>query len=464
MGPAAERLLSLTPLRARVPPGLPPGPSAPPALQLYQFVTRPIPYLTRARAEHGDCITLRLFGLPPVVQFCRPEHVREVFTGSGDDFHAGKANAVLEPILGPHSVLLLDGPRHMEQRRLLLPPFRGERMAAYAEVMAEVTERAMASWPVGRPLSMHAQTQAITLEIILRTVFGVSEGEETASLRDLLTALTREVGSPFALVTPLHVDLGRFSQWGRVRRLLAEVHAQLGRRIRARRAEGRADRDDILSMLLEATHEDGSPMRDEEIRDELMTLLLAGHETTATGLAWAFHRLSLHRDVHARVSEELDAVLGADADPTRVRELPLLDAVARETLRIHPVISGVGRVLQAPARVGGYELPRGVMAAVSVYNTHFHERTWPDPHRFSPERFLERKPTPYEWVPFGGGIRRCIGMAFALYEMDVVLATVLSRFTVEPAPGVTIRTVRRALTLAPSDGMPIVVRRRSSPP
>lgn len=440
---------------------LPPGPPEPAVAQTAQWIARPVEFLERARARYGDTFTMRLAGLEPFVLFSDPEAVKDIFTGPPDDLYAGEANAVLEPVLGASSVLLLDGKPHMAQRRLLLPPFHGQRMRAYGEVIRDATLRSIERWPRGRAFAVHPHTQGITLDVIVRTVFGVDEGaamrELTESLRDLLERLA----NPFWLIRFMQVDLGPYSPGGRLARLLTSIDRQLYALIRARRAEDRAGREDILTMLLEARHEDGTPMRDDELRDELMTLLVAGHETTATSLAWTFHRLLDAPDALARAVEEVDRVFGGGPiDPERVRELVWIDAVAKETLRLNPVVPLVGRRLQKPMRFGGVELPAGVIAVPNIYLTHRNPRAWPDPLRFDPSRFVDAKISPYAFFPFGGGVRRCIGMAFALYEMQVVLATVLSRLTIRRPRGERVRLVRRSITFAPSGGMPLIVEDR----
>jgi cytochrome P450 len=442
------------------PGALPPGPTSPPTAQMLSFLLTPGPFLRACRERYGKVVTLRVVGIPPIVQFSDPDAIREVFASSDDVMHAGEANSVLEPFLGAYSVLVLDGARHRSQRRLLLPPFRGDRMRAYGEAMRDITASAIARWPRGKRFALQRQTQAITLDVILRTVFGMDDGADQDRMRELLSAALRILDNPFFLVRTFQRDFGPLSPWGRFLRLRESIYREMDALIARRRREGLGD--DILSMLLQATHEDGTPMSEPEIHDELLTLLVAGHETTATALTWALHRLSIHPDVLARVQAELAAVIGdGPIDPDRVRELPYLDAVCKETLRIHPVIPGVGRVLQRPTRVGGLDLPAGVAVGCSIYLVHSDPDTWPDPQRFDPTRFLDHKPTPYTFFPFGGGLRRCIGEAFALYEMRIVLATILREL--EPVAVVkNVREQRRNITLTPAGGLPIRMRARAS--
>jgi cytochrome P450 len=441
--------------------GLPPGPTANSWLQLFGFLFRPIPFLEACREQYGDRLTLRLPATPPIVQFSDPSAVKEVFAASGDAMHAGKANEVLSAFLGRHSVLVLDGVRHRAQRRLLLPPFRGERMRAYGNAMRDITEARIARWRMGHTFRMQTETQAITLDVILRTVFGMEEGAAMDSMREKLVQATRILDNPVFLIKAFQRDLGPRSPWGRFLRLRQAAYEETLELLALRRREGYEDRDDILSMLLSATYEDGSPMTDEEIYDELLTLLVAGHETTATALSWTIHRLTRHPAVLERVQREIDDVYPeGEIDPDRSAELHYLDAVIKESLRIHPVIPGVGRVLMEPETVGGEALPPGVVVGCSIYLAHFNPDVWPDPHRFDPDRFLGKRPSPNTYFPFGGGIRRCIGEAFALYEMRIVLATILRQLVPEPAPFRRIGTMRRNITLTPSAGLPVRFRRR----
>ncbi len=420
------------------PGALPPGPRLPALVQFLHLGFRPIAFLEECDRRYGTPFTLRVPARPPLVMFSDPEAIREIFTGDPELLRAGEANNLLEPMLGQHSLLLLDGPRHLRERRLMLPPFHGERMQAYGRVMREIADRSIDAWPVGRPFPIHDRMQAITLDVILRTVFGLDEGEVLDHLRERLRRLMAFVSGTLGvlLLMPwLQRDLGPFTPGGRFVRLAREIDDLLFAEIARRRAEGVAGRDDILSMLIAARDEDGQPMSDQELRDEMVTLLLAGHETTATSLAWAFHRLLGRPDVLGK------------------------HAVVKETARLSPVIPQVSRRLQAPTRIGGHDLPAGAVASPCIYLTHRRPDLWPNPARFDPERFIGVRPNPYAFFPFGGGVRRCLGAAFATYEMKIVLAQVLTRVELRAAPGYAVRTVRRTVTLAPSGGMPVVVER-----
>jgi len=426
--------------------GLPPGPRLPALAQGLWFAMRPIDYFESCRSRYGDPFTVRLPSTPPVVMFSEPSAIRDIFTGDEDVLRAGEATVILRPIVGANSLLLLDGARHLRERRMMMPPFHGERMRTYADVMREATERAIAAWPVGQAFPLLSETQAITLDVIVRAVFGMSEGPAMAALSDRLRRFVTAAVNPIYLWERLQVDLGPLTPWGRFVRLRGEIDALLDAEIAARRAAGSPEQNDVLSLLLAARDEHGTPMGDAELRDELITLLVAGHETTASSLAWAMHRILTEPGVRERAS----------------RDGEYLDAVVKETMRTNPVIPDVLRIVKEPIRIGGIDLPAGVAVAPNIYAAHRRPETWPEPHVFRPERFLGTRPGPYEFFPFGGGMRRCLGAAFALYEMKIVLSTILGTTELTIAPGYRLRVVRRNITWAPSDGMPVVLTRRAA--
>lgn len=423
---------------------LPPGPKGPSALVAARFLLRGPHFLEACHKRYGDAFTIRLNTGRTVVIASDPAVVKEVFQSSPDDLHAGAGNVVLKPILGARSVLLLDGPEHLRQRRLMLPPFHGERMRAYGETMAEVAERHVSRWPVGQSFAVHPTMQAITLEIILRTVFGVEEQARVERLAEPMKRLLNSTDQPLRLIAlqfTRSAGAKPRSPWGRVYALMAPVDALIHQEIAARRADDEP-RDDILSLLLAARDEDGNGLDDAELRDELMTLLLAGHETTATALAWTIERLVRTPRVLERLREEL-----AEGSTE------YLDATIKEALRLRPVVPGVIRQLQRPLRIGDMELPKGVHIAPSIYLTHRRPDVYPEPDAFRPERFLgDDAPGTYEWLPFGGGIRRCLGASFALYEMRVVLETVLRRATLATTDADAEPVKRRFVTYTPRDG------------
>lgn len=438
---------------------LPPGPRGPWPLTVARFLLRPTRFIAACRRRYGPLFTVRLSPDRTVVVAGDADVARAVFTGDPELLRAGEGNVVLRPLLGSHSVLTLDGPEHLRQRRLLLPPFHGERMRAYGERIGAVARRHVAGWPHGVPFATRPSMQAITLEVILRVVFGVDDPARLARLTAPLRTLLDSAGDPASLLA-LQLTSGARPRprtpWGRVRRLLAPVDRMIHEEIRARRAAYADDAagDDILSLLLAAHDEDGRPMTDAELRDELMTLLVAGHETTATALAWTLERLVRHPDVLARLEREV-----ADGDGDAY-----LDAVIRETLRLRPVVPAVVRRLTAPQTFGGWALPAGVHIAPNIWLIHRDPARYPEPEAFRPERFLDRTPGTYEWIPFGGGIRRCLGASFALYEMRVVLRTIVEQVRLAPTPTAAGEpVVRRFVTYVPRRGGRVTVAARRAP-
>jgi cytochrome P450 len=431
---------------------LPPGPRMPTFLQGIGWWHRPTAFMERCRTRYGKRFTIRLPGQPPFVMISEPDQLKELFTAPPDVLHPGEGARILEPVVGSHSVILLDERPHLEQRKLLLPAFHGERMQKLTGLMEELAEREVASWPTGRPFELHPRFQALTLEIILRAVFGLDAGERFELLRDRLTEVL-DFGTSPASVNPRlqkrFFGLGPFARFAAVREQAdALVHEQ----IEERRRSGN-HRDDVLSMLLQARHEDGSEMSRQEIRDELMTALVAGHETTASELAWGFERLAREPRVLRRVHEEIDA---GDGDA-------YLTATIQETLRRRPVLpQAEPRLVKKPVEIGGWRYEPGVVLGASAWLVHHDPDVYPDPFAFHPERFLEEPPGTYTWIPFGGGRRRCLGASFAMLEMKVALRAALRRYTIEPAREPEL-TRRRAITISPRRGALTVLRVRRAP-
>ena len=403
--------------------------------------------------RYGDMFTLKIANEGTWVFVSDPDAVKQIFTGDPRLLHAGEANVVLLPVLGSHSVLLLDEGAHMAQRKLMLPPFHGERMRGYEQTMAEVAARELERWPAGEPLSAWPTMQAITLEVIMRTVFGVTDTARLERLGHALQSSLSWTADPKRMARLALVGPQRIAERGTLRRALQPTDDLIFEEIRSRRAEAElGDRDDVLSLLLQARHEDGSAMSDQELRDELMTLLVAGHETSATALAWALEALARHPAVLSRLRDEIDA--GDDV---------YLDAVIKEILRLRPVIALVLRRLTEPMEIGGRLLPAGVNVAPCIYLIHRRPDIYPDPRAFRPERFLEKPPGTYTWIPFGGGVRRCLGASFAQFEIQVVLRELVSRLDIRPARPRPERRVRRAIVFAPERGGELVVARRRAP-
>ncbi len=433
---------------------LPPGPRMPATLVTLAWAVAPTWVMDRCRRRLGDTFTITFAPSGrKLVMVGDPEAVKTVFTAPPELVPSAAGASPIAPIMGKSSVIVLTGREHMRQRKLLLPPFHGERMREYEDVIVDATRRDMASWPTGTPMKLHERTRAITLEVILRAVFGVEVGRTDPLKRaigELLEPTQRIATLVFALRKPSLERPG-----GAVGRGLDRLDAVIFQEIARRRSqEDLAERTDILSLLMQATDESGQAMTDGELRDELVTLLLAGHETTATSVAWAIERLVRHPQKLRRLLAEVDADDGEE----------YMQAVVNETLRVRPVVPLVVRVLQEEMRVGEHVLPKGARVAPSIYLTNRNARVYGDPEAFRPERFIESAPETFSWIPFGGGIRRCIGASFALLEMKLMLRTMLSELEPSLPAGRRWRAGewnrRRAITLVPAAGARVEWERR----
>lgn len=432
---------------------LPPGPKLPALVQTALAVWGSTKTLQRCHRRYGDKFAVRLLGMGTVVYVTDPADIRTVLRGDPAIFHAGEANAPLAEILGPRSVLVTDDEAHRRSRSLLLPAFHGESVRRQVDEMVHVTADEVATWPRGERLPLLGRMQAITLEVILRTVIGVHDETRLAALRAALPPLV-DIGSPIELLPPppllRHVGL-----WRRRERVKARAHALLRDEIAHTRTDPQLDeRTDVLAMLVRAADSDGGvpsddQLSDDELVDQLVTLLLAGHETTATGLAWTFERITRDRGLLARVVTAADD--GDDA---------FLDAVCKESLRARPVVFEFGRRVTEPVDLAGYRLPAGTMIVPSIVLVHRSGRNYPQPEQFRPERFLEVKADPSTWLPFGGGTRRCLGATFAQVEMRTVLREVLRRVELEATDEPAEQARVRHVTLVPEQGAAVVAHAR----
>jgi cytochrome P450 family 135 len=431
---------------------LPPEPSSPPLVQTLRWAFRPIAFMEDCRRRFGDSFGVRFLGFErPMVLISDPEAIKALYREPAHGLPPGR-NTVLEPIVGSKSLLIQQGAEHLSRRRLMLPPFHGERMRSYEETMTEIVDAEIDSWPLGEEFPIHARMQAVTLEVILRVVFGVSTGPRLDRLREMLSTVLTETASPGRQV--LGLALQRFGIGGgmfaRFEGQLREVDELLLAEIAEHRQRpDLEEREDILSMLMQAEFEDGTRMEDRELRDQLMTLLLAGHETTATALAWTFDLLLRH-----------PVVLGRLRDSLAAGEEDYLRATISESLRLRPVIPLAGRRLAKDLEADGLTLPAGTDVTPAIWLTHTRADIYPEPFTFNPERFLEDGPDTYAWIPFGGGVRRCIGATFAEFEMRVVLREVLTRCELHKASPSPERVGRRNITLSPRAGTPVVVTSR----
>ena len=411
----------------------------------------PVKLMEDCRERFGETFTLRMARVGELVFISDPQSIKRLFSADRDNGLPRGRSFLLEPVLGRRSLLLLEGDEHLRSRKLMLPPFHGERMRAYEAVMAQIADRELDSWPLAQEFPLAPRMQSITLEVILRAVFGVEDPGRRERLRELMVRLLEVTSSPRAQVVGLASRrLGRLGPYGRLLRLRDETDAAMFEQIAERRDDPEVEgRDDILSLLVTARFEDGEPMSDLEVRDQLMTLLLAGHETTATALAWAFDLLFRTPEAFERLRAELAA--GRDG---------YLDAVATETLRVRPVVPSVGRLITSEATLGGFDLPAGTAVMPSIYLVHMRPDLYPEPHEFRPERFLDGAPDTYSWIPFGGGTRRCIGAAFASFEIKVVLRTILRRATLRPATDRPEPFGHRNVTISPRHGTPAILEGR----
>ena len=443
---------------------LPNGPQTPKLVQMLQWIVSPMSFMENCAKRYGDIFTLQLNS--PVVFVSNPEALQQILSSDTKEFEAPSDwNTPFEPMLGKHSVITLTGEAHRRQRQLLLPPFHGDRMRTYGQVIGDITEQIIRQWQVDKPFDVRSAMQGITLRAIMQAVFGLYDGSRAQELEKVLVAML-ENRSPLQVLIlyfpALQRDLGSLTSWGTFLRHREQVNQLLYAQIQEHREHPDPSRTDILSLLITATDEAGESMTDVELRDELMTLLVAGHETTATALAWALYWIHKLPEVRQKLLEELDT-LGDNPDPSAIFKLPYLNAVCCETLRIYPVgMLTFPRVVRTPVSLSGFELEPGTVLLGSIYLTHQREDLYPEPKQFKPERFLERQFSPYEFLPFGGGARRCIGMAFAQFEMKVVLAKILSQLELELIDNGDVRPKRRGLVTGPDRSIQLVVKNQRS--
>jgi cytochrome P450 family 135 len=435
---------------------MPPGPPLPRFVQTLGFVFFPVPFIEGCRRRYGDVVTMGTLFDSRFVMVFDPGSVKQLFRGSPEQLRAGEANAPLGPVLGDRSVLLLDGAEHLRHRRLMLPSFHGERLRAYEAVMREAADREIDAWPVRETFTLLPSMQSLTLGVIMRAVFGLEEGARQEELKRRVRAMIDPVGSRLGILMMVlsngRAGTTRFEAFQERRAAVDKlIFDEISRR---RAAEDLATREDVLSMLLVARDEDGEALTDKEVRDELVTLLVAGHETTATGLAWAFELLLRNPGVLERLKASL--AQGDDA---------YLEAVVKETLRLRTVVPGVGRVVRGePFELGGYVIPPGVEINPSITAIHRRADCYPQPAEFRPERFIgEAAPDTYTWIPFGGGTRRCLGASFATFEMQVVIRRVLERTRLEPATVRPEKRLRKGVTIVPKRGVRVLQREAPLP-
>jgi cytochrome P450 len=427
---------------------LPPGPHHPGWAQTWQWMFRPIELMDRCRRRYGSVFTLRLGPSHDVVMVADPDLAKHVLTGDPSVFRAGDTNGLFRPVVGSNSILLLDGDRHLRQRRILLPGMGAKHGAQFAEQVREIAQRRVAGWKPGQRLRLQDEMEAISFESIMRVVFGDERGEAYTGLQTLIPEMMDRCDSPFTLIPWFRRELAGGTPYARLMSVVDKIDALILETIAERRLDPITQfRDDVLSLLLRAEHDDGSPLSDREVRDEVLTMIMAGYETTTSAGAWALERLLRSPGRLLRLKEEIESG-GRDT---------YLDAVVKETLRVRPVVPVVARRLSTPVELGDWMIDAGTTLMVSIYLVHTDEETYSDPREFKPERFIGGVPDGAAWIPFGGGVRRCLGASFAELELKVVLAEVLGSTNLSPASPHAESFSRKRFTLAPERGSAAVV-------
>ncbi|MBD2168306.1 cytochrome P450 [Calothrix membranacea FACHB-236] len=435
----------------------------PPFLQKLKWVADPIGYMETASQQYPDIFTTVLISSQdPWVFVNHPQAIQEILVNDRKKFVApSDKNKILEPLVGDSSMIMLDSDRHRRRRQIVMPSFHGDRMRSYGEIISNITEKVLSQLPKNQTFLARQAMQEVSLQVILEAVFGVHEGERCQQLKHLTALMSDLFRSPlsssFLFFPFLQQDLGAWSPWGKFVRDREKIDQLLYAEIAERRSQPDPNRTDILSLLMSAHDEEGQPMTDQELRDELMTLLFAGHETTATAMAWALYWTHYHPQVREKLLQEL-GTLGENPDPMSIFRLPYLTAVCNETLRIYPVaMLTFARTVQEPVELLGYQLEPETAVVGCMYLVHQREDLYPNPKQFRPERFLEQQFSPYEFIPFGGGSRRCIGEALAQFEMKLVLAKILSNYELALVDNQPEQPKRRGLTLAPANGVKMMI-------
>lgn len=443
-------------------------------LQTLQLIANPVRFVEKVAQQYPDIFTAKVSYTGSafwenLVFINHPQGIEEILTNTNKFAAPGDVNKIMKPLLGEYSLVLLEGERHKQRRKLLMPCFYGDRMRrAYGQLIVNITEKVFGQLPIDTPFSARTAMQDIALQVILEAVFGLYEGERYQQLKRLITVMLEDVlKSPLTsslLFFPfLQKDLGSWSPWGYFVRLQQQIYELLYAEIAQRREQPDPNRVDILSLLMSVRDEEGKPMTDQQLRDELLTLLVGGHESTATAMAWVLYWVHKKPFIREKLLQELHS-LGDSPDPISIFRLPYLTAVCNESLRIHPVFPFTfTRVVKEPVELLGHLLEPGTLVVGCIHLTHQREDLYPNPQQFKPERFLERQFSPYEFLPFGGGIRRCIGEALALFEMKLVLATAISRYELALVDERPERPQRQRLTMAPGNGVKMVITGQRAP-
>ncbi|BAZ87243.1 cytochrome P450 [Dolichospermum compactum] len=446
-----------------------PGPKVPSTIQVLNWIFRPMPYMVECAKKYGDLFTIKLQShLPPILFVHSPEAIQQILSNDHKDLEApGELNSIFEYLLGKNSVICLSGKEHQRQRQLIMPPFHGERMRNYAELIENITIKVFNRQQKNQAFNTRDVTQDITLQVMMEAVFGIYEGERAGKLKHLLCEILEQGSTPWRVIflyfPKFKEMLGISEIWKRQMKKQEQADKLIYQEIQERRENFDPQRTDILNLLMSAKDENDQPMTDAELRDELMTLLVAGHETTATAISWAFYWIHKLPEVREKLLTELDS-LGENPDSNTIFKLPYLTAVCNETLRIYPVaMLTFPRKVKTPISICGYQLEPGTVIMGSIYLTHHREDIYPQPEKFNPERFLERQFSPYEFLPFGGGSRRCIGLAFAQMEMKLILAKVMKTWSMQLVDTHEIKPQRRGLVTGPNSPINLEIQNTRQP-
>jgi cytochrome P450 family 110 len=437
--------------------------AAPLIFQRIQWVADPVGYMENAVLKYPDIFGTKIIGSKKSFVFVNhPEAIQEILTNDRKKYTApGELNGILQPLIGDYSVIMLDGASHRKRRQLVMPSFHGDRMKSYGDLIVKLAEKVMNQFPLNQPFLARDAMQEISMQVILESVFGLYEGERCQQIKHLMERMSRLFRSPFSssfLFFPsLQKDLGSWSPWGNFLRDRSQIDELLYAEIAERRVNPNPDRIDILELLMTVKDEDGQGLSDKELRDELMTLLFAGHETTATAMSWGLYWAHHLPETGNKILKEIDT-LGDSPDQMDIFRLPYLTAFCNETLRIYPVaMLTFPRVAQEETEILGHRIETGTIVVGCIHLVHQREDLYPQPKQFRPERFIERQFSPYEFMPFGGGVRRCLGEALAVFEMKLVLATILSKYQLQLVDSQPEIPRRRGVTLAPAKGVKIMV-------
>ncbi|NBD32235.1 MAG: cytochrome P450 [Cyanobacteria bacterium] len=439
-----------------------PGLETPPLLQTLELIANPIRFFQKYQRRYGDLFSARILGnqSPDVFFVGDPQAIETIFTAPPGQFQLGKITHVFRPFTGNQSLIMLDGEEHLRQRKLLMPPLHGKRMHFYQDVICELTKELASTLPKNQPFSSRKLTANITLKVILRVVFGIKSDARSRqlekSITELLEAITNPLYSSLFFFPPLQIDFGKYSPWGHFLRKQGAIDTLIYEEIRERRQQDYSQDTDVLSLLLSAQDEDGNGMSDQELRDQLITLLFLGHETTASALAWMFYWVYSCPKIWNQFNTELKS-LGTSPSPQALLELPYLDAICKETLRLYPIaLIAQPRIVQETIQLHHQSFLPETILVPCIYLAHHREATFPQSQSFQPERFLSHQFSPYQYFPFGGGSRACIGAAFSLYEMKLIFGTIFANSALKLAPQLPIKPVRRGITIVPSGGVELI--------